>query len=174
MKASQVATIRPLGRQDAASYRALRIAALEAEPEAFSADLEEVRRRDLAWFERRLDVQAPSAHFGAFLDENLVGLASLSVESSAKQRHRGLVTGVFVAQEARGRGLAARLLGGVIAYASKHVDVLDLAVGTDNAPARALYGRLGFRPYGVMHDALRVDGRSIDEELMALDLRARD
>ena len=150
-----------------------RLAALESEPEAFSADLAEARGRGLDWFERRLELPPPSATFGAVLGEGLVGTVSLIVEAGAKQRHRGLVAGVFVSPQARGRGLAGRLLGDLIAYASEHLDVLDLAVGTQNAPARALYLRLGFRPYGVMRDALRVGGRSIDEELLALDLRAR-
>ncbi|NNM71257.1 GNAT family N-acetyltransferase [Enterovirga aerilata] len=165
--------IRVLGPQDAADYRALRLFALECEPEAFSADLEEARGHGLDWFRNRLDLPPPSATFGAFFGGTLVGAASLIVETSRKMSHRGLVAGVFVSPEARGRGVAARLLGGLVDHATDRLDVLDLAVGTYNAPARALYLRLGFTPYGLMRDALRVNGRSIDEEMMSLDLRTR-
>ncbi len=166
--------VRRLAREDAEIYRSLRLEALESEPEAFSADLDQERRQDIGWFERRLTRAEPSATFGAFFAERLVGTASLVAEPSAKQRYRGLVVGVFVAQEARRRSVGFKLLGRLLDYAASRVDVVDLAVATDNVAARALYAHLGFRPYGIMRDALRVNGRSIDEELLSLDLRARE
>jgi RimJ/RimL family protein N-acetyltransferase len=166
--------VRRLAREDAAIYRSLRLIALESEPEAFSADLDQERGQDIAWFERRLARPEPSGTFGAFLAERLVGMASLIVNPGAKQRHRGLVVGVFVAPEARGRSVGFELLGRLLDDAAGRVDIVDLAVATGNGSARALYARLGFRPYGIMRDALRVNGRSIDEELLSLDLRARE
>jgi RimJ/RimL family protein N-acetyltransferase len=166
--------VRRLAREDAAIYRSLRLAALESEPEAFSADLDQEREQEIGWFERRLTSPEPSATFGAFIADRLVGTASLIVDPSAKQRHRGLVVGVFVAPEARGRRLGFELLGRLLDYAARRIDVVDLAVATDNVSARALYARLGFQPYGIMRDALRVNGRSIDEELLSLNLRARE
>lgn len=47
---------------------------------------------------------------------------------------------------------------------------LDLGVFADNAPARALYRQLGFVEVGTVPDAFRIDGRSVEDVSMVLDL----
>ena len=47
---------------------------------------------------------------------------------------------------------------------------VHLTVSLDQPVARKLYSSFGFRPYGVEPEALNVDGRYVDEELMFLDL----
>jgi RimJ/RimL family protein N-acetyltransferase len=58
----------------------------------------------------------------------------------------------------------------VIEHAAQHVLVLQAMVGTANHRARRMYHRLGFVPYGIERNALRIDGIFYDEELLALDL----
>ena len=54
------------------------------------------------------------------------------------------------------------------------VDLLQLDVGSHNAPAQRIYESLGFVKTGVLPRALRVNGIDYDEDHMVLDLRARD
>ncbi|WP_149537985.1 GNAT family N-acetyltransferase [Siccirubricoccus phaeus] len=170
--AAPPAVIRILGPEDAAAFRALRIEALRRHPEAFGASAEDAETLDAAAFARMLPRQPPDAIFGGFLGGALAGMAGFFIHRPPKVRHKGAIWGVYVRAEARGQGMALRLMQAAIAQArAAGVQRLLLTVGHANAPARRLYDRLGFLPYGVERDALRLpDGRSLDEELRALDL----
>jgi hypothetical protein len=56
----------------------------------------------------------------------------------------------------------------VIGHARQHVDVLLTGASRAGAP---VYKAEGFETYGVERDASRVNGRSIDDELMAIHFR---
>jgi RimJ/RimL family protein N-acetyltransferase len=58
----------------------------------------------------------------------------------------------------------------VIAFARVRVELLQLAVVSENETARRLYASLGFVEYGVERKALKQYGRYFDEILMAKDL----
>ena len=161
--------IAALTRDDAQTYRRLRLQALETAPEAFGASHAEEAARPLVAFAERISPQEPSRVFGAFAADELVGIAGFVVSTSPKSRHKGTLWGVYVAPEQRCRGVARRLVEAVIAHAARHVVVLNANVVTSNATARTLYERLGFRCYGTEAKALYVDGAFYDEALLALD-----
>jgi RimJ/RimL family protein N-acetyltransferase len=72
----------------------------------------------------------------------------------------------------RGQGTGEALMRAAIAWAAgEGLAWIDLGVFEDNTPARALYRKLGFEEVGVLRDAFRVDGRSLDDVSMALPLR---
>jgi ribosomal protein S18 acetylase RimI-like enzyme len=79
---------------------------------------------------------------------------------------------MYVAPHVRRRGVGAALLGALIGHARSlpGLEWLQLGVGVHNEEARALYQTHGFRPWGIDRDALRVDGRSVDELRMRLRL----
>ncbi|WP_252952107.1 GNAT family N-acetyltransferase [Siccirubricoccus soli] len=164
--------IRVLEPGDAEAFRALRIEALRCHPEAFGASAADAEALDAAAFARMMPRQPPDAIFGGLLGGELAGMVGFFLHRPPKVRHKGAIWGVYVRQAARGRGLALRLMQAAIARAREAgVQRLLLTVGHANAPARRLYDRLGFHPYGIERDALRLpDGRSFDEELRALDL----
>jgi RimJ/RimL family protein N-acetyltransferase len=161
--------VRLLAAGDAAAYRALRLAALASAPEAFGASLDEEAARPLDWFVERIAPAPPSRVYGAFAGDDLVGMAGFLANGSGKKRHIGLLWGVYLAPAQRGRGVAAALVGAVVAHAAQHVVILRADVGTGNAAARRLYERLGFRCYGIQPKALRIDGVFHDEAMLALD-----
>lgn len=163
--------LRRLGPPDAEAFRALRLEALAAAPEAFGSSHEEEAALPPETFRARLPDAGPSAVFGALAGDRLVGMAGFLANGRVKQRHKGLLWGVFVRPAWRRRGLGERLVRQVIAHAAEHVLLLQASVVTSNRAARRIYGRLGFVPYGVERDALCVGGRFHDEELLALDLR---
>ena len=58
----------------------------------------------------------------------------------------------------------------LVEFARQRVELIQLAVVSDNEPARRLYEHLGFVEYGIEKKALKQDGRYYDEVLMAKDL----
>lgn len=167
------AAIRPLGPEDAAAWRALRLEALQLHPDAFGAALEDEAALDLAAFARRLSPAPPSVVLGAFDPAGeLLGTVGLAAQHGLKERHKALVWGMHVRPEARGHGIGRALLEAVAAHArAAGLAQLQLGVGTGNAAARRLYESAGYVVFGVERDALRpAPGRSIDEELRVLRL----
>jgi ribosomal protein S18 acetylase RimI-like enzyme len=77
---------------------------------------------------------------------------------------------MYVAPEARGRGLGRALLESLIAHARTlaGVERLTLSVVPDNQAAKSLYLRLGFVSYGLEPRAYCLDGEYWDSEHMAL------
>lgn len=163
--------IRLLTPADASAYRELRLEALRRHPEAFGASLEDEAARSPEALAERLGAGPTNCLFGAFSGPDLVGTAGFVIPNpSAKSRHKGLLVGVYVSPEHRGRATGLALVRTVIEHAKAHVVLLQAAVGADNAPARRLYDGLGFRQYGLETRALRVGGSYVDEALLVLDL----
>jgi GNAT superfamily N-acetyltransferase len=162
--------IRALAASDDKAFRALRLDALAASPEAFGSSHEEEAAFPLEIFQARIEAPEPSVIFGAFADDALVGMAGFLASEKRKQRHKGTLWGVFVRPAWRGHGIAERLVRRVVEHAGQHVTILQANVVTMNRHARMMYQRLGFNPYGVEWRALCVDGVFYDEELLALDL----
>lgn len=165
--------IRPLRIVDLAAYRALRLEALTDHPDAFSADLSEEAAMDDEAMAARMVPPPPGVTFGAFASDRLAGMASYVANARPKLRHKAVMVAVFVAPAARGAGLGRRLVEQVIDHGRAQRVILQCTVAAHNTGARDLYHRLGFHPYGLERDALCVNGRFFDEELLALDLRSR-
>jgi ribosomal protein S18 acetylase RimI-like enzyme len=166
--------VRALTEVDGANYRDLRLRALREEPEAFGASYEERVGRPLEETAARLrQTSEPPDHFtlGAFApDDRLIGSVSFTRQTPSKERHRGTITAMYVAPEARGRGTGKQLLRAAIARAQalEGMEQITLGVVSTNAAARALYRALGFVVFGHEPRALKVGERYLDEELMVL------
>ena len=167
--------IQRLTDHDVEAFRELRLRALKENPEAFGASYEEVAAQHLSIMAQRLQPSDAAAYnfiLGVF-DGALVGMVGFRREQSAKSRHKGVIWGMYVAGEARGRGVGRPLIGQAVAKARTQpgLEQITLAVVTTNEAARQLYLSLGFVVYGVEPRALKVDGRYLDEDLMVLSLR---
>jgi RimJ/RimL family protein N-acetyltransferase len=163
--------IRKLTPDDAREWRTLRLQALQQHPTAYAESFEEASQRDLAWFRKQMPAaDAANAIFGVFDRGRLAGSAGFAVQTFANLRHKGVMWGVYLEPGLRGRGVGDALVDHVIRYAREHVAVLHAAVAVDNHAARTLYGRAGFTAFGLEPRALRVNGRDIDEELLAVEL----
>jgi RimJ/RimL family protein N-acetyltransferase len=161
--------IRQLTPADAALYRGIRLAGLKQNPEAFGSTFEAEFTKPLAWFFDRL---SNSQVFGAFYGTQILGVAGFAIRDGHKEAHKGLLWGMYVRPEARGTGVAQRLVEAVIAFARLRVEVIQLSVVVGNEPARRLYARLGFVEYGIERNSLKYDGKYYDEILMAKELTA--
>ena len=156
--------IRELTRDDAAAYRALRLRMLREHPEAFTSSFEEESMKPLAWSERRIAPGEEAPHnfvLGAFSEANpIIGTVGFSVEVRMKQRHKGLLFGMYVAPEATSRGVGRSLLDACLdrARCVPGVEQINLTVTATNERARRLYEAAGFRTFGVEERAIRVGG----------------
>lgn len=161
--------IRRLTPEDAPLYQALRLEALRTEPTAFGSSYEEEQATSLETIASRVPTGDDSAMFGAFEDGRLVGLASLGRESMRKLRHKGIIWGMFVLPEFRRAGVGNALLREALRVAKLNPEIrrVNLFVNAANAPAIALYRRLGFEVYGTEREAMLVNGVFQDELLMS-------
>jgi RimJ/RimL family protein N-acetyltransferase len=164
--------IRQLTPGDAALYRSIRLEGLKESPEAFGSTFEAEFTKPLAWFFDRLSssVVLGAIRDAKLLDAKILGVAGFAVRDGEKEAHKGLLWGMYVRPDARGAGVARRLVEAVIAYARPHVELIQLSVVVGNEQARRLYARLGFVEYGIEKNSLKYGGRYYDEILMAMDL----
>ena len=159
--------IRRLQPADADAYRALRLEALSRCPCAFEHGHDEEAMLGADDFALRLD---EIAVFGAVVDGRLCGIAAFTRPPFAKKRHKGVLRGVYVQPGIRCEGVGTALVAAVVEHARQEVVQLHAAVATTNQPARRLYAKLGFTPYGIEPRALRVGGTCYDQELLVLPL----
>ena len=118
-------------------WRDLRLRALATDPDAFGSALErEHDREPAAWREMLVN-----PCLLARLDEVPVGLAGLTDRGSGTVD----VVAMWVAPEARGHGVGARLLDVLVEMAAALGMQVQLWVADGNA-ARRLYERAGFVP----------------------------
>ena len=169
----QTATIRKLKADDASEYQALRLRALREHPEAFSSSWEREREIPLTAIAKQLRESAASPdHFilGAHAGDRLAGMVGLFREQGDKQRHKGVIWGMYVAPEARGMGVGRMLLREAVRLANEMdgLEQIKLGVVTSNAEARTLYASMGFESYGLEKNSLYVNGEYYDEEFMVL------
>ncbi len=124
------------------------------------------------WLEHSFAERLASAIvLGAYTGERIVGVAGFRQESGPKERHKGVVWGVYVQPDARGQGVAASLIAGIIDAARNIVEQLTLTVVQGNSAAIALYRQFGFTVYGVEPRARKNLSGYVDKVLMVLDLR---
>lgn len=157
--------IRLLTSADAARYRAIRLEALAAHPEAFSSTFAREQEQPLAWFAERLTT---SDVFGAFIDDEIVGIAGFRRQDGPQTMHKADLWGMYVRQSAGRAGIGRRLADTVVAHAAKHVEKLQLTVASRNEAALRLYAAVGFVEYGREVKALKQNGRYFDEVLTEL------
>jgi ribosomal protein S18 acetylase RimI-like enzyme len=162
--------IRFLTSDDAAEWLRLRIEALEGDPEAFSASLEEYRSLSLEEVKRRLWSTDDAFVVGAFDHGRLVGTAGFFREKGPKTRHKGHVWGVYVTPEARSKSIGRKIMGKLLerGWGIAGVEQILISVATTQAAARKLYQSLGFESFGREPRALKIGDRFIDEENMIL------
>ena len=155
--------IRRLGPEDAAAFADIRLEGLVRHPDAFGSDVE----TESAWPPERFAERLMNSAMFAY-EENgaLLGVAGFYAEAARKMHHRGALWGMYVREQARGRGVGAQLVEAVLAHARDCVEQLHLNVAVENTTALALYERCGFRIYGTEPRSMKIDGRYVDAHQM--------
>jgi ribosomal protein S18 acetylase RimI-like enzyme len=162
--------VRTLAAHEWPLYRALRLRALGDAPAAFCSTLaEEAARTDQDWA-WRLNIGATSGRdrpLVAELDGTSAGLAWAKVDAGDPSQVN--LFQMWVAPEARGRGVAAALLEAAILWArAMNTHAMQLGVVCGNEAALRLYERAGF--YAVGEPEPQRPGSTRMEQRMRLDL----
>ena len=112
------------------------------------------------------DCLSTSTVFGAYYENKIIGLATLTQENGVKFSHKATLSSVFIEPEFQQKDIASQLLRVVIEHSKNHVEQILLTVANDNKPAIHLYEKFGFETYGIEAKAMKDNGRYIDEVLM--------
>ena len=111
--------------------------------------------------------------FVAFSDDGsaIVGHVNLKGDELKTSLHR-CELGIGIEGPYRGQGLGTRLMETAIEFARNAPSItwLDLRVFAHNIAARRLYRKMGFVEVGVVLDRFRIEGESIDDATMTLDV----
>lgn len=150
--------IRSATADDWSAYRQIRLRMLAEAPEAYgSRHADEARFGEARWRGRAAN---PLLRL-AYTDAGLVGTATGLVQRDGDVT----VVAMYVAPEARGRGVAERLLDVLAAAARERgAQRLTLHVTGGNRAAARCYARYGFRPTGRSRPMER------DQELVEVEL----
>jgi ribosomal protein S18 acetylase RimI-like enzyme len=162
-------TIRQLGSEDAAAFQALRLAALQECPEAFTSSHAEEVDTPQEVVARRLSANPDGAVFGEIANGRLVGIVGIQRETRRKVAHKAFIWGMYVAPDHRNNGTGRALLARALAHAAGGLGtrVVQLGVNARNEAAVALYRAGGFEIYGTESEFMIVDGVAQDQYLMS-------
>ncbi len=113
-------------------------------------------------------MEAGEIQLVALSDDQVVGWIDIQREFWPSHAHRGKL-GMGLLPAHRGRGIGRMLMEAALKAAwGSGLTRVELAVHADNAPAIALYERLGFEREGVLRNASLIDGRYRDAIAMAI------
>jgi ribosomal protein S18 acetylase RimI-like enzyme len=139
-------TVRALSEDDWETFRAVRLAALTDAPGAFAAKADEERRYDEAFWRLRLRRSVRLVAESSAGGNRQLGVVSLG-QGNDDEDGVAEIFGLWVAPEARGTGVATKLVAASAERARQdgrtHVSYW---VGTDNGRAVAFASGMGFRP----------------------------
>lgn len=166
--------IRLLTPADATNYWALRLEALKNHPEAFLTSYEESVIRNHAVEQTARNFTAEGNYtFGAFNQDELIGVVTLLQEERMKIRHRANIFAMYVTPSKRGLGAGKALMTAAIQKAKDvpGVEQINLNVTASNHSAKQLYTQFGFQEFGLEKNALKIDGVYYDDAYMVLHLK---
>ena len=152
--------------EDWERYKAVRLAALMQDPEAFAATLDgEQDQADAFWQDR---ITSAKATLIASIDDIDLGCLVL-IPSWDRDEDLALVA-FWVSPQGRGRGVGQALLKAAVAVAkTTEAQRLVLEVGDENEAAIRVYEKMGFLPTGV-RNTLPPPQEHISEHERALEL----
>lgn len=158
-----MAEVRLLILEDANIFYQLRLRAVREETRSFMESEDEVIKKPAQDYFKNGWIA------GAFIDGKLIGNAGLFRFNGKKIAHKGRVWGVYVAPEARGQGIARRLINLLINEAQKAgLELIQISTDNTNQKTQMLYQSLGFALYGVEKHIMKLaDGSYVDDVLMA-------
>jgi ribosomal protein S18 acetylase RimI-like enzyme len=161
-------SIRRLTGEDVELFKQVRQEMLRSQPREFRFAPEDESGAPREYFFRRLENDYVVA---AFAQEKMMGVGGLTRFAGVKEKHKGLIWGMYVRPQARGTGAADAVMRALLDHAAGRLEQLTLTVVASNPRAIRFYERWGFRIYGAEPRSVKLaEGDYLDENLMALSL----
>ena len=110
---------------------------------------------------------------GSGAEQKIIGAVSLQTGRYLDSQSHRAVLGMGIEDGFRSAGVGSGLMKAAIDWAigQPFLSWIDLGVFAHNHPARRLYEKFGFSEAGRTIDLFRIDGHSVDDIQMVLDLR---
>jgi RimJ/RimL family protein N-acetyltransferase len=147
----------------------IHIVAGESDNLSFGADNVPITFDNEIEYLKSLDGSKSSAHFVALCDGVIVATSHLSAKSRSRMAHVASL-GISVRKDFWHRGIGHQMMNEMIRWAKDGgiIQKINLSVRSDNHNAIALYTKCGFHYAGTLHDEMRIDGVSVDLNMMEL------
>lgn len=149
----------------------LRLQSLQKNPSSFLSSYEEEEEAGGDFFEKILQSNNDkNVIFGAFANDNMIGMVGIYQESAIKAAHKSHLWGMYVESDYREQGVGKSLLEVAIKHAKENMKCLsvDLIVETTNIAAKNLYAACGFKIWGTETNAMRIGHKFYDKFHMSL------
>lgn len=146
MDAFEIITSLPVSKWRA--YRDLRVRAIQESPQAFLDTEQEARVfPEKKWKQRLADAAADKSwQMFVKLQGKLVGMIGAFRNEENVQNNSATAVGLWVAPEARGKGVGRKLMETLVdALEKKSIKTVYLSVNVEQKSAIALYKKLGFQ-----------------------------
>ena len=156
-------------------YRNLRLRALKDEPQAFASSYEKEKEAlDEEWQNQLKSDKNGNGDWVVLAGngEQLVGMVGAWQSDEDKKNNIANIFGVFVVNEARGKGISKLLMSSLLDLLTNTTPLkkVILGVNTDQTVAVNLYKRIGFKKIKT-YNILLGDGKYHDEYVMEKELR---
>lgn len=161
--------IRKLQPPESAIYRELRLECLKRASAYFGSTYEEEVLNPKLTFETFIEDDSPDhVMFGAFHEEQLIGITGFNRMARQRAMHRGEVVQVYVDSNYRGQNIGEKLIRHALEYAFTldGIEQVQLSVIADNRSAIQLYEKVGFKTFGVQPRYFKVGDTYMDQQFM--------
>lgn len=162
---------RKLKPTEAKDFRRVRLECLQRFPDNFGTLYADEVNKPKLYFEDLIEQNLPdSFFFGAFDEENLIGIAGFVRGDRTKTRHRGEIVAMYVNPDFRGQRVGENLLLALIGsvFEIDGIEQIHLTVVADNRAAVTLYERIGFVSFGVQENYFKAGEKTWDQNFMQL------
>jgi ribosomal protein S18 acetylase RimI-like enzyme len=156
-------SLRQLVAVDCAEYQALRMEGLRRCSEFFRVAPEDESDLSYEFLAERL---ATSFTVGAFVDEAMSGIASLTQVTGKKLDHKALLWGMYVREEVSNRGIGKALIEALLDHGRTRYESILLTAVHTNSRALHLYETCGFKLYATEPRSIRQGLAFVDEAYM--------
>lgn len=158
-----------LSSSDLKQFKKIRLESLLTEKIAFGDDYDQLlKKRDGYWLKELSNKF--KVWYGIYDGLNLIGIGSLKYVKQKKFSHIAHLSGIYVKDEFRGKGVGRMLFEGRIkeAFNNEKIKKLKLIVNVSQKNAISLYQSCGFKIVGEMEKEFFVDDEYYNAYLMEL------
>jgi len=133
---------------------------------------ERIKKKTLDRWSRNMNTPSWRKAWGIFHNQRIVGSAQIQAGELPTGLHR-VELGIVILKEYRNKGLGRRLLEMIINWCQQEDSIhwIDLGVFSGNNNAMSLFKKVGFKKIGHMEDYWLIDGKSISETLMSINVK---